>query len=307
VRRLFAVLGDPVAHSRSPAIHARAFALLGVDAVYAPLQVAAEDLPVAVQGLRAIGMAGFNVTVPHKVNIAALCDRLSPAAELIGAVNCVAREEAVYVASQPLGQQRVSLSRLAGHNTDGTGLLRALHGRGVSVEGARAVVLGAGGSAKAVAVALAGKAAEVNIVNRDLAKAKTLSLQLRAGGTKSRATALEAAELPALLGEADLVVQCTTVGMNSDQSIVDAAMLGSNGAVCDLVYAGPPGWPLGDTALLAAARARGMKTVDGLDVLVHQAIASLEIWLARTGLESLFEDLREAAIHAGTNAGSHLT
>jgi shikimate dehydrogenase len=307
VRRLFAVLGDPVAHSRSPAIHARAFALLGVDAVYAPLQVTAEDLPVAVQGLRAIGMAGFNVTVPHKVNIAALCDRRSPAAELIGAVNCVVREEAEYVASQPLGQQRKTVARLVGHNTDGAGLLLALRMRGVAVEGVRAVVLGAGGAARAAAFALAGKAAEVNIVNRDPAKARVLSLQLRAGGVKSRATALGAAELPALLGEMDLVVQCSTVGMNSDQSIVDAAMLGSNCAVCDLVYAGPPHWPLGDTALLAAARARGMKTVDGLDVLVHQAIASRQILLATTRLESLIVVLRAAAIDAGTNAGSHLT
>lgn len=302
MRRLFAVLGDPVAHSRSPAIHARAFQLLGVDAVYAPLRVTAEDLPVAIQGLRAVGMAGFNVTVPHKANIAALCDRLSPTAELVGAVNCVAREEAEYVASQRFGQQRVPLARLVGHNTDGTGLLRALHGRGVSVEGARAVVLGAGGAAMGSAVALAGKAAEVNIVNRDLTKAKTLSLRLLAGGTKSRAVALGAAELPALLGSADLVVQCTTVGLNSDQAIIDAALLGPGCAVCDLVYAGAPGWPLGDTALLALARARGLKTVDGLDVLVHQAIASLEIWLEKSGLEALFGELREAAIHANHGA-----
>src|SRR5436309_1770931 len=144
MRRFYCVLGDPVAHSRSPAIHARAFAGLGLDAVYAPCRVSAADLPAAIAGLRALGCAGFNVTVPHKTAVAGLVDRLEGDAARIGAVNCVL--------------------------------------------------------------------------------------------------------------------------------------------------------PGGETELVRRARKRGLRAVDGIDVLVHQAIASLEIWLGRTGLSDLFPTLREAAL-----------
>src|SRR5438477_362943 len=116
MRKLFVVLGDPVAHSRSPAIHARAFALLGVDAAYAPCRVPAGDLERALDGLRALGADGFNVTVPHKTAVAQLVDRLQMGATRIGAVSCVARDG----------------EALVGHNTDAPGLLRALRQRGIA-------------------------------------------------------------------------------------------------------------------------------------------------------------------------------
>src|SRR6202022_3762990 len=119
MRGLYCLLGDPVAHSRSPAIHARAFQLLAVDAVYAPCRVAVAELPVAVAGVRALGARGFNVTVPHKGELVRLVDQVSKDAERMGAVNCVSRA--------PDGQ-------LLGHNTDAPGLLRALR---VAPEGAR--------------------------------------------------------------------------------------------------------------------------------------------------------------------------
>ena len=131
MRALYVLLGDPVAHSRSPAIHARAFQLLGLDAVYAPCRVT--DAPAAVRALRALGIAGANVTVPHKQAVIASLERLDDAAKRIGAVNCIVNRDGV----------------LSGHNTDREGLLRAL-----GKFSGEAVVLGAGGSARAAVDAL---------------------------------------------------------------------------------------------------------------------------------------------------------
>jgi shikimate dehydrogenase len=187
---------------------------------------------------------------------------------------------------------------LIGHNTDGHGLLSALRGKGESIEGARVVVLGAGGAARAAAMALAGRAGQVDVVNRRLGTARTLSLQLRAAGTQSRAAGLGTDDAREWLSQAQLVVQCTTVGMGTSESIIDGSLLGPKSALCDLVYAGAPGSPLGDTALLVAARARGLPVIDGIDVLVHQAIRSLELWLDRSGLDQLHAELRAAALGA---------
>ncbi|TMB32193.1 MAG: shikimate dehydrogenase [Deltaproteobacteria bacterium] len=271
MRRFYCVLGDPVAHSRSPAIHARAFARLGLDAVFAPCRVTAAELPAAVSGLRSLGCAGFNVTVPHKTAVAGLVDRLEGDAARIAAVNCVA----------PQG------TALVGHNTDTAGLLRALRQHGIDPSG-KAVVVGAGGSARAAAFALAGRASSVAILNRTEARAAELARAV------SDAKAYELGTEPArrALQEAAIVVQCTTVGLSDDSVPFDPAQLSPGAAVVDLVYR----LPGGDTELLRRARKRGLRAVDGIDVLVHQAIASLEIWLGRTGLDDLFSSLREAAL-----------
>ena len=249
------LLGDPVEHSRSPRIFARAFALLGIDAVYAPCRVT--DLPAAVAGLRALGISGFNATVPHKEAVARLCDRLEPAAARMGAVNCV---DAAF----------------GGHNTDVAGLLRALEDFGKATM-APAVVLGAGGAARAAAFALPG----CSILNRSSERAAALAhdLGVRVGGAAD-------------LAEARLVVNCTTVGLLDDSMPLDVATLRPDATLVDLVYRGATG----ETALVRAARARGLRAIDGLSVLVNVAIASLEIWLHRADLRSLYEPLREAAL-----------
>lgn len=269
MRALYCLLGDPVAHSRSPAIHARAFALLGVDAVYAPCQVAEAELPLAVAGLRALGAAGFNVTVPHKEAVALLVDKIDPHARRIGAVNCVGREG----------------EALVGHNTDAPGLLRALRARGVDPAGARAVVVGAGGSARAAAWALSAHAAKLTILNRTSSKARALAALVQAAGCPAEVAALDDARP---LREATLVVQCTSIGLGTDQLPFDPALLAPACALVDLVYA-----PGGKTELL---RRFAGPSVDGLDVLVQQAIATLEIWLGRPQLDQLFGPLREAAL-----------
>jgi shikimate dehydrogenase len=285
VRSLFCVLGDPVDHSRSPALMSRAFALLGVDAAYAPCRVLAEELPEAVRGLQALGARGFNVTVPHKARVLELCDRVAPEAARIGAVNCVSRNG----------------SELVGHNTDAPGLLRALRADGVlpADESKPAIdavaIVGAGGSARAAALALAGAARRLWVLNRTASKAQALAQTLRDGGARADAAELGSTQAESALAESGLVVHCSTVGMGTSAVAFDVGRLDKGAAVADLVYAGPPGSRAGDTALLAAARARGLRTVDGLDVLVHQAILSLEIWLGRPRLDSLAAALREAA------------
>jgi shikimate dehydrogenase len=255
MRALYVLLGDPVAHSRSPSIHARAFQLLAVDAVYAPCRVV--DVPAAMRGLRALSIAGANVTIPHKLAVIEHLDRVDPAAARIGAVNCiVARDGALH-----------------GYNTDREGLLRAL-----GPFSGRAVVLGAGGSARAAVDALK---PHVTIVNRTRAKAEALAREMGvvAGGIEAVAAA-------------DVVVNCTSVGMDGSALPFDPALL--RGALVDLVYTGPTG----ETALVRAARSRGKRAVDGLEILVRQAIASLEIWLARPrkDLEELYPELRKAAL-----------
>ncbi|SRR6266851_1451858 len=271
MRALYCVLGDPVAHSRSPAIHTRAFELLGVDAVYAPCKVAAAELPAAVAGLRALGAAGFNVTVPHKEPVSRLVDWLHPSAHAIGAVNCVAR----------------SLDgQLNGYNSDAPGLVRALKANGLDAAGARVVIVGAGGAARAVAWALSSLASRITILNRTESKARALASLVSATGCAAEAAPLDA---QGPLREATLVVQCTSIGLASRETPFDPSLLPAGCALVDLVYT-----PQGPSPLLEAAR--GARRVDGIDVLVHQAIASLEIWLRRPRLDELAGELRKAAM-----------
>jgi shikimate dehydrogenase len=262
MRSLYLIFGDPVAHSRSPAVHAHAFQLLGVDAVYAPCRVT--DPAKAAEAARTLGAAGFNVTVPHKEAFAQLVDSIHPTAARIGAVNCVKRDG----------------EKLTGYNTDAPGLLRALKARGVDPSGARVVIVGAGGSARAAAWALAAHASHITVVNRTESKARTLASLVRAAGCPAEVGAVQS------LREATLVVHCTSVGLNTSEVPFDPALV--KGALVDLVYS-----RTGPTELLR--RFSGV-AVDGVDVLVHQAIASLEIWLDRLQLDELAPALREAAL-----------
>ncbi len=292
MRRTYFLLGDPVAHSRSPAIHARAFALLGVDAVYAPAHVTEGGLPAAIEALRALGVAGCNLTVPHKEAVLPLLDRVDQRALMIGAVNCVQRHES---------------GQLVGYNTDVAGVLNALRAGGVELQGAHSVVLGAGGSARAAAVALAPVSGRVTILNRTAARAHAIATMLRSADCVADVGPLEGPEARRVLQRAEVVVNCTTVGMGTGDSPFDVKLLPEGAAVLDLVYAGKKGDAPGDTALLAAAHARGLRTLDGLTVLVHQAIGSLEVWLQRHRLtdvvlpgatRGLAAELRAAALAA---------
>ena len=246
------VIGDPVTHSLSPLLHNTAFGALGLDWVSVGFPVRHGDGPAAVEGLRALGVRGLSVTMPHKAAVAGAVDELTPVAEELGAVNCV----------------RWVGDRLVGDNTDGAGFLESLR-RGVGFDPAdrRCLVVGAGGAARAVVLALAGAgAAEVVVVNRTPERAETAAAL--AGGRGRSGTAEDAAR-------ADLVVEATPAGMDGLDEVaplVDAGSLRPGQVAVDLVYHPPT------TPWLAAAAAAGATTLGGLGMLVHQAAAQLQLW-----------------------------
>jgi len=250
--RVGAVLGWPVAHSASPALHNAAFRALGLDAVFVALPVAPADLPAAVRGLAALGVLGASVTVPHKQAIAPLCDALDASAERVGAVNCLV----------------LAGGRIVGHNTDAGGFTDALRGElERDPRGARAVLLGAGGAARAVAVALAdGGAAHVDVVARAPASVAWCA-----------ARPWTADSLAALLPACDLLVDCTPVGLARDQAgavpVEVPIDLLPAGAVAVALSYGAQG-----SALLARARARGLAAMDGAAMLVHQGARAFTLW-----------------------------
>jgi shikimate dehydrogenase len=263
--RLIGLLGSPVAHSKSPAIHNAAFAATGVNAAYFAFEVAPEKLEAAAAGLVALGAAGWNVTMPHKTAMAALCDELSPAARIVGAVNTVVVRD----------------GRLTGHITDGSGFTAALTDRGFNPAGKQVALFGAGGAARAAAVQLAlDGAAQLAIFNRTAAKARILAETIAAEtGCAARAYALDdAGAIRAAVTEADLVINGTKLGMAPHPEtcvLPDARWLARRPVVADFVYN-----PL-QTRLLAMAAKAGCPTLDGLAMLLWQGAQAFALWTGR--------------------------
>lgn len=256
MRRCFGVLGDPIAHSRSPAMHAAAFAALGLPHVYLAFHVRPEGLAAALAGAAALGLGGLNLTVPHKRAALPLVDALSDVARRIGAVNTVILRD----------------GRLVGDNTDSPGFaaaLRQLDARPIR----RALVLGGGGASLAVIDALLGElgAEAVRWVSRAPER-----LEAPAGVDRSR---LACVGYEALAGplDADLLVNCTTVGMHGGAAAfpVELALdtLDAGARVVDIVYPRPPG------GLLDRAEALGHAVQDGREMLLWQGVLALERWL----------------------------
>lgn len=263
--RLIGLLGSPVAHSKSPAIHNAAFAATGVNAAYLAFEVAPKKLAAAAAGLVALGAAGWNVTMPHKTAMAALCDELSPAARIVGAVNTVVVQD----------------GRMTGHITDGSGFTAALTDRGFNPAGKQVALFGAGGAARAAAVQLAlDGAAQLAIFNRTVAKARMLAETIAAEtGCAARAYALDDVEaLRAAVTEADLVINGTKLGMAPYPEtcvLPDARWLARRPVVADFVYN-----PV-QTRLLAMAAAAGCPTLDGLAMLLWQGAQAFALWTGR--------------------------
>jgi shikimate dehydrogenase len=256
------VAGYPVRHSLSPLLHNAAFAELGLNWISVGFEVAPRKLAAALDGMRALEVRGLSVTMPHKADAAALVDECTPVAARLGAANCVSNREGV----------------LRGDNTDGMGFLASIRrAAGFDPTGRRCVVLGAGGAARAVILALADAgAASVTVVNRTAARA--VEAAALAGGVGRSAEVGEAAD--AVAREAELVVNATAVGMDGAGAsgaagLVAPSRLHSGQVVVDLVYVPRP------TPWLAAAAEVGATTVDGLGMLVHQAAAQLELWTGR--------------------------
>lgn len=261
--QLLGVMGWPVSHTKSPLMQNAALRAAGINAAYLPLAVAPERLGDALRGLRALGFLGCNLTIPHKLDAMAFLDRLTEPAALIGATNTVRVEND---------------GTLTGHNTDWQGVTLALERDGTRLDGRTVAVVGAGGAGRATAVgcALAG-AARVMLLNRTLDRATALAEELgqRLPGAPTRWHAATLDEGCAW-EEVDVVLQMTSLGMNGEGTVpVPVERLPAHCHVLDAVYA-----PL-ETAFLKAARDRGLKTTDGLEMLLQQGAAAFEFWLGR--------------------------
>lgn len=247
--RLAAIIGSPVKHSLSPALHNAGFVATGVDWVYTAFEVAPGLAGAALDAMRVLGIAGLSVTMPHKEAVAELVDDLDPSAAALRSVNTV-------VPSFD--------GRLKGYSTDGAGFIASLAEHGVDVAGRSVCVLGAGGAARAIvdAVMRAGASA-ITVVNRSAARADAAAA---VGGSIARVGDAEAA------AECDIVVNATSVGMGNGDLPIDPALLRDSHVVADIVY-----HPR-QTALLTAASQRGARAVDGLGMLVHQAVLQQQLW-----------------------------
>jgi shikimate dehydrogenase len=252
--RIAGITGWPVSHSRSPRLHGFWLERYGIDGAYLPLPIEPAHFPAAIRGLMLSGFAGVNVTIPHKLAAFAACDEVDPSARRAGAVNTMVFRD----------------GRIIGSNTDGWGFLQNLRANGIDPAAGPALILGAGGAARAVAAALQDLGVRVTVANR----------------TRTRAEAL-AHELPGLsvidwqardhaLRDNALLVNTTSLGMAGHPPVqIDLDRAASGLTVADIVYV-----PL-ETPLLAAARARGIRCVEGLGMLLYQAVPGFRAWFGR--------------------------
>ncbi len=272
------VIGNPVGHSLSPAIHNAAFKKVGLNFVYLAWQV--DAIGEAINGLRALGnFRGASVTIPHKVAAIPFLTHLEGTAQRIGAINTIVAEK----------------GELTGYNTDATGALRALRESGVELKSRRIVVLGSGGAARAIAFALAGEsgAEQLTLLGIDDSELTRLAQDIRSQSTVTVEEGhLDEAALRRILPDSHVLIHCTPVGMSpkSDTSCVPASLLHPNLSVMDIVY-NPR-----ETRLLTDAKRAGCKTIPGLEMFLNQAVTQFELWtnqpapveVMRTVLESHF-------------------
>ncbi len=252
--RVAGIIGYPVAHSRSPRLHNYWLARAGIDGAYVPLPVAPADLPAAIAGLRAAGLAGANVTIPHKEAVLALCTDLDEAARRSGAVNTLVFSD----------------RGIHGSNTDGAGFLANLAAHGVP-PGGSALLLGAGGAARAIAAALLRVGTAVTLCNRTPGRAEVLQDALpglRITGWARRSEALAGH---------GLLVNTTSLGMGGQPPLeIDLAAAPRTLVVADIVYVPQ------QTPLLAQAQAAGLRCIPGLGMLLHQAVPGFAAWFGAT-------------------------
>lgn len=280
--RVAAVIGDPVEHSLSPVLHNAAFAELGIDWVYVAFRVQRGHAGAAVAAMRAMDLAGLSVTMPHKSEVVQAVDRLGPVAAELGVANTVS------------WSRHTTDAELVGESTDGAGFVDSLADEGFDPAGCSCVVLGAGGAARAVTLALAGASARsVTVVGRRAEAARECAFL--AGPVGRPIAGSDRDGLRDSITVADLVVNATPAGMADHPGLpfdLDARWLGPGHLVSDLVYAPAV------TPLLSEARDRGASASNGLGMLIHQAARQLELW---TGRPAPLEAMSAAAVQALTH------
>lgn len=258
--KVLGIIGNPIEHSRSPAMQNAALSACGLDYIYIPFKVAPTQLPNAIAGLRALNVAGFNVTIPHKEEIIKYLDGLDNTAEAAGAVNTVVNNE----------------GQLIGHNTDGDGLLKSLKedlnfkpGNGTTI------IVGAGGAARgAVAALCRGGASRIIIMNRNHARAQALVQSLGERYCKTKLLAIsDASDLTTYLDSASLVINTTSLGMKNEKiSFFNVSQLPVNSMIYDMVYSPPV------TPFLNEAKQLGLRCANGLGMLAAQGEFSFQLW-----------------------------
>ncbi len=269
------VIGDPIEHTLSPAMHNAAFEALNLDYVFLAFKVKSAGIADAVNGMRALNIRGLNVTMPHKRAVIKHLDRVDLSAQIVDSVNTILNKE----------------SLLFGFNTDGIGALKALRENGIEPKGRKVLLLGAGGAARAIAYTMAKEADELVVLNRTLKQAHDLAKLLqKAVNKKIVAGSLSISDIEQNLLDSDILVNATSVGMkpNIDESPVKSKLLRSNLAVLDIVYN-----PL-ETKLSIDAKSAGAKVVSGVEMLIYQGAASFEIW---TGKPAPVQVMRQAALN----------
>lgn len=271
--RLTGIIGWPLSHTLSPAMHNAAFEHAGIDLCYVPFPVKEEDFDRAIKGIAALGIAGLNVTIPYKEKIVSYLSELSREARLIGAVNTI----------------KVIEDRMIGYNTDGTGFITSVEEVGYRVEGRSVLIIGAGGAARAVSFQLAIEGVrEIVIANRSVDKAVRLkeAINLHFPSLPIQAVDLSRETLRVVTEEIDMVVNATSLGLEKeDPSPIPFEFIHSHMFVCDLIYN-----PV-ETTLLKYARDRGCIYINGIGMLIHQGAASFKIW---TGITPPIEVMKRA-------------
>jgi shikimate dehydrogenase len=270
--KLVILLGNPLGHSISPPMHNRVFEKLGMDYCYMPVEVTDENLKKVFSGLSKMNVAGFNVTIPHKINIIEYLDELDPLAATIGAVNTICVKD----------------GKTKGYNTDGEGFIRSLEEEAhITARGKRVLLLGCGGAARAIAMTLAFRGAEkIYIYNRTAKKAEELTDEIN---TKLRSCA-EVVRCPEdqtkAIQSCDILINSSSIGMHPHEDVlpIDESLLSAELIVADIVYN-----PL-MTKLLRTARDKGCTIVPGLGMLIYQGAAAFKLF---TGVEPLVEEMSE--------------
>ncbi len=274
--KLIGLLGNPLGHSFSPAMHNNAFQSLGLNFFYLPIEVTAEDLSTVTAGIARMNFAGYNITVPHKIRIMDCLDAIDPLAQAIGAVNTVILED----------------GRATGYNTDGEGFVRSLEAEsGITVGGRCHFIIGCGGAARAIAMTLAFKeAGKIFLCNRTEHKAHELAADINEKVSPcSEVVPMETGCIDAAIRQADVLINTTSVGMHPDEdrSPINTDLIRGGLIVSDIVY-NPA-----RTKLLRAAEEKGCQTVSGLGMLVNQGAEGFRKWTgAEPPVEVMFEVVR---------------
>jgi shikimate dehydrogenase len=270
---VYGLIGDPIDHSLSPAIQNAAFRSVGLNSVYVAFPVPEGKLRWAIQGLRSLRIMGFNVTTPHKEKVLRYLDNVDTAAAEMSSINTVTNRDDL----------------LTGFNTDGAGALNAMEEAGISVDGQKVLLLGAGGAGRAIAYTLAARSCSLKLVNRTTAKALRLSKALR---TKFRvrveSASLSRKVLHKSVNEADTILNASSMGMDGRHNPpIDKRWIRGDQWVFDIVYRPT------QTKLLQDATSVGARTVNGLDMLVNQGACSFTLW---TGKKAAVREMRKAFI-----------